>query len=158
MKVRAEIENIETLEFPRDHQWCFDIRVPQTGEVRHGVKFSIDDESEVPNSRGMAHLILKVDKNCHATVSILDLPKEIRYFINPVDSESGTFVPIAAFECRGCELEKWNPTGYYTITTPCGEKFEEVDLSTGEWYDVEKDTNMPVSVISVDSQLGVIKK
>lgn len=158
LKVRAELDNIESLEFPKDHLWCFDVSIPQAGEVRKGVQFSIDDESEVPNSRGTANLILKVDKNFYATVSILDLPKETRNSISSEDSEAGQYVAIAAFECRGCELEKWNPTGYYTITTPCGEKFEEVDLSTGEWYEVEQETNTPVSVISVISELVVLKK
>jgi hypothetical protein len=158
LKIRAELDNVDTLEFPNDHEWCVDITIPQTGDVRKGVKFSIDDEQEVPNSRGTAHLILKLDKNFYATVSIVDMPKETRGTITSTDSEAPTYVPVVAFECRGCEIEKWNPTGFYKITTPNGQVFDEVDLSAGEWYDVESDTNMPVSVISVQSDLVVCKK
>jgi hypothetical protein len=158
LKVLPEVDNVESIEFPRDHEWCLDIDMGGTGEIRDKVVVSRSDEFEVPNSRGTANLVLKMDTGSYATVTILDIPKFTKDVISASDSESGLYTPIVAFDCRGCEIKKWHPTGYYTVTTPSGTTFSEVDLQLGEWYDVDKETNLPVSIMSVKHELDIYRK
>jgi hypothetical protein len=158
LKAHAEMENVESFEFPEDHEWLIDVVIPASGETRHNVKLSRTEELEIPNSRGLANLILKVDKNVYATIKIEDIPKVTRNKITATDSESGTLVPILGVDCRGCEILAWKPTGFYSATTPTGTNFEEVDLQEGEWYDVDAETNLPVSITNIRSEIEVYRK
>lgn len=156
VKFKAEFENVETFTIPEDHEWCFDIVIPSTGEVRENVKFSTQEEVEVPNSRGIANLVIKIDRNVHATVTVEQLPKLVKSEFSGDDA--GTFVPVLAVDCRGCEIKAWKPTGYYTVTTPSGSKFDEVDLESREWYEVDAEINEPVSVTQVETCIDAHRK
>ena len=158
LKVLPEFDNVEALEFPRDHEWCLDIDVGGSGEIREKVNVSSAEDFEIPNSRGTANLVLKVDKNNYATITISEIPKLTTERITGDNAEAGKYTPIVAFDCRGCEIKKWHPTGYYTVTTPNGAIFSEVDLQSGEWYDVESETNMPVSITSIKHELDIYRK
>ena len=42
-------------------------------------------------------------------------------------SDSGTLVPIVAFECRGCEPVKWSPgDGLLGTSSGSGQTYEEI--------------------------------
>ena len=156
VKFKAELENVKTFSIPEDHEWCFDIVIPSTGEVRENVKFLVQDEVEVPNSRGIANLVIKVDRNVHATLTVESLPKIIKSEISSDDS--GSQVPVLAVDCRGCEIQAWKPTGFYTVIAPSGTRFEEVELESREWYDVDPETNEPVSITNVETSIDAHRK
>ena len=158
IKAKVEMDNVDILEFPEDHEWCVDVYLTASGELKENVKLSRTEEVDVPNSRGTANLILKVDKNVYATIKIEDIPKVTSTRITAADSESGENVVILALDCRGCEIKAWRPTGFYKVTTPEGTEFDEVDLHTGEWYDVDAETNMPVSIMSIKSEIQMYRK
>ncbi len=158
VKVLPEFDNVEWLEFPSDHQWCVDIEIQGSGEVRESIRISRNDEVEVPSSRGTANLILKLDKSHYASVSIVDIAKVTTSTICSEDADSGKYTAVVAFDCRGCEIKAWRPTGFYTIKTPSGAQFDEVDLQTGEWFDVDTDTNLPVGVLSVKYEIEQYRK
>ena len=158
LKVLPEFDNVESLEFPSDHQWCVDVEVQGSGEIRESVRISRVEEVEVPSSRGTANLILKVDKNQYASISIIDIPKVTTNIISVDQADSGKYTAVVAFDCRGCEIKSWRPTGFYSAKTPNGTEFDEVDLQTGDWYDVEVDTNLPVGVLSVKHAIEQFRK
>lgn len=158
LKVLPELENVKTLEIPTDHIWCLDIELLGTGELRESVILCRDEMVEVPSSRGTANLILKVDNNQYATISIIDDPNKVKTSISSEDSESGRYVGVVAFDCRGCLVKSWRPTGFYTVRTPNGTEFTEVDLQSGEWYDVDPSTNQPVSIMSVKYEIEQFRK
>ena len=158
LRVLPEFDNVESLEFPPDHQWCLDIELQGSGELRESVLISRNEEVEVPSSRGTANLILKVDKNQYASISIIDVAKLTSSTIHATDADSGKYTPVVAFDCRGCEIKSWKPTGYYTVKTANGAEFDEVDLQSGEWFDVDVDTNLPVGVLSVKYEIEQFRK
>ena len=158
IKACIELDNVETLEFPEDHEWCVDVFLPGSGEVRENVVLSRSEDLEIPNSRGTANVVIKVDKNIYATIKIEDVPKVTTRSISAADAENGKYVPLLGVDCRGCELKAWKPTGFYTATSPDGKVFDEVDLQNGEWYDVDPETNLPVSVMSIKSQIDVYRR
>ena len=158
LKILPELDNIESFEISSDHQWCLDIELQGSGELRESVKISRAEEVEVPSSRGTANMILKVDKNHYASITIMDIPKVTTNTILAGDADCGKYTGVVAFDCRGCEIKAWKPTGFYTVKTPNGTEFDEVDLQTGDWYDVETDTNLPVGVLSVKYVIEPFRK
>ena len=157
LKVFTEIDNIETIEFPNDHEWCFDVEICGSGDVREKVLVCRDEEVDVPNSRGTANLVLKVDKNSYASITIIQIPKLTNGVVTASDAETSRLTPLIAFDCRGCEIKTWHPTGYYKVTTPAGSVFSEVDLQSGEWYEVESETHLPVSIMSFKHEFEVYR-
>lgn len=158
VKAHPDMENVEAFEIPDDHEWNLDIFIPSTGELRENVKLTRTEEIEIPNSRGTCNLLLKVDKNVYATLLIENIPKVTRSVIGSEEGETGKAVPVLAVDCRGCEIKSWKPTGYYKVTTPTGTVFDEVDLQSGEWYDVDPESNILVSIMSMKSTIEVYRK
>lgn len=155
LNIACELENVQHLRIPEDHEFVLDIEVGP-GEIRRGVIFSRENQVDIPSSRGTANLVLKIDKNSFASLSVCDLPKTIRPELCASDSEK--LVPILAIECRGCEVKAWKPTGFYVAQSTQGAIFEEVDLSTGEWYDVDAEANEPVSITNVRTSIEPHRK
>jgi hypothetical protein len=157
IKVKLDMDNIESFSVPEDHIWNLNVVFPSTGETRSGVQLSTNEEVDIPNSRGTANLVIRVEKNVYATLKIDATSKSVKPEVTEEDSEKGRFVPLLAIECRGCEIESWAPTGYYRVTSRSGHVFEEVDLSQGEWYEVDPETNEPVSLVSIESRIERLK-
>jgi hypothetical protein len=155
IKISCELDNLDSFEVPEDHDFIFDIELG-ISELRKNVKFTVQTEEEIPNSRGVANIVLKIDKNSFASIRAEPLPKIVKREL--CFSDSGKYVALLALECRGCEVKAWKPTGYYKATTSHGTVFEEVDLSSGEWYDVDKETNEPVSITNVQTSIEVYRK
>ncbi|KAL8447069.1 hypothetical protein Emed_004657 [Eimeria media] len=59
LRMKAELENVESIEFPPDYTYNLDVTQSGGTEERKGVTLSASEEFEIPNSRGTANLILK---------------------------------------------------------------------------------------------------
>lgn len=55
LKVKADLENIQTVHFNEDNVWKFDVE-SDSGEVREGITFTKSDELELAGSRGKQSL------------------------------------------------------------------------------------------------------
>lgn len=147
IQVSCELDNLSCLVIPADHEWKVDVRLSSDDEIRKNISLRSDELHEIPNSRGSANLILSAGKNNYATVTIEQLPKMVSSKIQA--ESSGKLVTLLAVDCRGCEIVAWHPTGFYEAVSTAGTRFDEVDLSEGEWYDVDTETNEPVSITNV---------
>ena len=52
--VKAELENVASITFPRNLQWCFDVKDAQSDETKEGVFVCAEDVAEVDGSKGDA--------------------------------------------------------------------------------------------------------
>ena len=152
--LKCDLDNIDSFSIPEDHEWILNVNVG--GELREGVRFSTQNEVEIPNSRGTANLVIKIDKNAYASITVEPLPKIVRTEFGSEDA--GKPVPLLAVDCRGCEIEGWAATGFYTAKSVSGTVFENVDLSEKEWYDVDIETNEPVSITNVETSVQSHRK
>ena len=109
LHVKAELENIESITFPPDIQYCFDVKDAQSDEEKKGVFLCADEIAEVDGSKGDANFAMRFpDCKKQCTVTFTDVKGVTRDTITAEDS--GNFVPIRGFDCRGLELAKWTPT------------------------------------------------
>jgi hypothetical protein len=154
LSLKCELDNIESLSVPEDHEWILNVNVG--GELRQGVRFSTQNDIEIPNSRGTTNLVIKMDKNAYASITVEALQKTVKTEITSEDS--GKSVPLLAVDCRGCDIESWTATGFYSARTPSGTVFDTVDLSEKEWYDVDTETNEPVSITNVETSVQSHRK
>ncbi|OEH79440.1 TBC domain-containing protein [Cyclospora cayetanensis] len=176
LRMKADLENVESIEFPTEYTWNVDGQSPrlqleqvkrcgqmtypgnylastancseagreiltQMGgtEERKGVTFSAAEEFDIPNSRGTANLIIRFDGSKHsATINV----EQVKGVTRPYTAaDSGQFVPIVAFECRGMEPTKWTPTAG-CIVKGSKTSFSDADLAE-DWAEFDESAAAP---------------
>mmetsp|Transcript_19470 Transcript_19470/g.29558 ORF Transcript_19470/g.29558 Transcript_19470/m.29558 type:complete len:158 (-) Transcript_19470:96-569(-) len=68
--------------------------------------------------------------------------------------DSGSYVPLLAFECRGLEPYAFHPMGNeIKVTSEGGGVFEsDVDLSEGDWADYDEENDLSVSISEFETK------
>ncbi|KAF4659456.1 hypothetical protein FOZ61_004726 [Perkinsus olseni] len=150
--VKANLEGLSSIAAPSDHYWCFDVAGSNTDEVRQRVTVNCMDEEEVSGSRGKANLVIHFkDLKKEATI-VRTTVKKMKMEPKYTDEDNGKWVPLIAFECRGCEITKWYPERGYTAVSEGGTVFDDVDLSD-DWCDYDADNDEAVGVYDLEWKL-----
>ena len=125
--VKAELENIGSITFPGNIQYCFDVKDAQSDEEKKGVYLCADEIAEIDGSKGDANFVMRFpDCKKQCTVTFTDVKGVTRDTITAEDS--GNFVPIRAFDCRGLEIVNWVPTEGLIVKSTEGTTLENVNL------------------------------
>lgn len=97
-------------------------------------------------SQGTAHFVFSwPDTKRQCSVDIVQV-KKVTHATYTGD-DSGNWVPLVAFECRGCVPVAYYPRDEWRVTSSGGTVFEDVDLSDKEWAEVCEKTSDPVQVM-----------
>ncbi|DAZ93247.1 TPA: hypothetical protein N0F65_007947 [Lagenidium giganteum] len=154
--VKAELENVDTLEAPPLHRWCIDVKDSTSDEKRDAVVVSDEEVVEVAGGRGDVHFTLKwpgAKKPSQLTV-VRDVKKLTRVITG---NDSGEYVPFVGFECRGLEPTAWYPgSGYVVTSAGRTAQFEDVDLAD-DWADYDGEAEQSVGVYQVEYKFQVHK-
>ncbi|KAH8739163.1 hypothetical protein FG386_001030 [Cryptosporidium ryanae] len=154
--VKADFEGIEELIFPENYTWCVDIEQSAGPLTREKITIDPNEKIEMDNSRGTANYVMRWDSDKRqSTISCVKLNNISNMKVT--FENSGKFVPIAAFDCRGINITKWNPTFGYVAVSNSGKKFDNIDLSELEWCDFDENTNESVGIYNITSELRVHK-
>ncbi|KAL0217681.1 hypothetical protein RCL1_008261 [Eukaryota sp. TZLM3-RCL] len=104
------------------------------------VDVDVTNEEQVPNSRGTCQLFMKC-RGCQriVTFSVVAAPSTPAILDeiakkNRLDRDR----LVAAFECRGAEIEDWVVGKDFGCTSESGQEMS-VDLSEGSWVEVDDD-------------------
>ncbi|XP_026193464.1 UPF0587 protein v1g245604-like [Cyclospora cayetanensis] len=153
LRMKADLENVESIEFPTEYTWNVDVTQMGGTEERKGVTFSAAEEFDIPNSRGTANLIIRFDGSKHsATINV----EQVKGVTRPYTAaDSGQFVPIVAFECRGMEPTKWTPTAG-CIVKGSKTSFSDADLAE-DWAEFDEAANASVGIYDVEFDFVVHK-
>ena len=134
--VKAELENIGSIKFPANLQYCLDVKDAQSDEEKKGVYMCADEIAEIDGSKGDANFVMRFpDCKKQCTVTFTDVKGVTRD--EYTEEDSGTFVPIRAFDCRGLELTNWTPNGGLVVRSTEGTVWEDVDLGADPdgWFE-----------------------
>mmetsp|Transcript_23833 Transcript_23833/g.31025 ORF Transcript_23833/g.31025 Transcript_23833/m.31025 type:complete len:180 (+) Transcript_23833:72-611(+) len=171
--LKGDFENIDKIETKTSTSvWTIDLKHGQGDEVRKGVTIDAEDVIELEGSRGTAHLVLKfADANEKAQVSIIT-PEEFRSkYKNKKNAmahapraltadDSGSFVPVLAFEARGADVINLSLGGdNFIVTATSGTVFEtDLDFSEGDWSDYDDQAELPVSLTNIETKVDVLRQ
>jgi len=94
------------------------------------------------------------DTRKQCSVNVVDVKRVTR---NYSAADSASFVPLVAFDCRGCEPVAWYPgDDGFIVKAESGAVFEEVDLSDADgWTDYDDQANQGVSVMALEHKFTV---
>jgi hypothetical protein len=148
--VKADLENVASLAVAPGAHFCLDVQESAGAERRNGVYVTAADTHDLSGSKGTANFVLKFDKASkhEAYLNVVDVKGVTRAI---TADDSGKFVPVAAFECRGLEPVAYHPEDEWVASSAGGTKFDSVDLRD-DWADYCEKAGDSVSVMGVEAK------
>ena len=135
--------------------FCLDVQESAGSERREGVYVTANEKHELSGSKGEANFVIKFDKGSkhEAYLNVV----AIKGVTRPVTADdSGEWVPVAAFECRGLEPVAYRPEDEWLATGAGGQAFEGVSLAD-DWADYDEKLKDSVSVMGFESKFELHK-
>nr|PNR53798.1 hypothetical protein PHYPA_007473 [Physcomitrium patens] len=160
LEIKAELENITNL-VPKggsdgtEYTYYFKIKCGGCGTVSDKETSVTPSELyDIPKSKGSANLVQKC-KFCAKVGNITAIPgREKPYTME--DSESGKFVPIGCFDCRGIEPVEFSFKDGWAAEGLTGTKFVDIDLSE-EWSEYDEKAAESVGILNMQHRFVVTK-
>ena len=148
--VRCELEGIARVQFAEGARWCLDLE--NQGESKTGVYICPDEEYEVPGGRGMANFVMKWSESKRdCNISIIELKDFTRNQYTAGDV--GEFVPVVAFECRGCDVVGFKLHDPFEIESTGGYVWKDAELDDAEWCEYDEENDLSVMLTEFESKI-----
>lgn len=115
----------------------------------------IDQASERQQKAMLPFCLLVISRTfpvCLLSLTLFQLAFSL--FLSLAANDSGQYVPIVAFDCRGLEPTKWYPESGYTVISAGGKEFTEVELRE-DWAEYDEDAGESVGVYGLEYKLEV---
>ncbi|KAL7065738.1 hypothetical protein ACR3K2_38180 [Cryptosporidium serpentis] len=154
--IKADIDGINEIIFPSNYIWCIDIEQSAGPLTKNRITIDPNEKIPIENSRGTANYVMKWDGDKrYSTIRLIELKgiTKMKYY----NTDNGNFVPIIAFECRGLNPTKWNPTFGYNVNCISGKSFINIDLQENEWCEFDEEANESVGIYNIQSEFRVHK-
>eukprot|EP00898_Chlorokybus_atmophyticus_P001094 jgi/Chlat1/1986/Chrsp158S02314 len=152
LEVKCELENLASLKPKPDTPWVFSIKCGSCQERSDKESHMVQGETyDIPNSRGEANLVQKC-KFCgrFGTINFVEEKGKTR--------ASGEYAPFLLLECRGVEPVTWHPRdGYTAESAASATRFDDVDLSDGEFVDYDEKGKASVGVYNIQHRFRPTK-
>ena len=85
--VKAQLENVASITFPADYNYCFDVKDAQSSEEKDGVFVCRDEVVEIDGSKGDTNFAMRFpDCKKQCTITFTDVKKLTRDSIEAGDS------------------------------------------------------------------------
>jgi Eukaryotic protein of unknown function (DUF866) len=90
-----------------------------------------------------------------STISVVDVKKLTTKSITA--EQSGQWVPVVAFDCRGLMPIMWHPHTDFVVSSTGGTVFNEVDLSEGDWGEYDEEHDLAMSITDIEHKWETTK-
>ncbi len=165
--IKADLENVGSASIDVETATLtIDVKQGQSDETRESVTICREDEVPLDGSRGIANLVLSDWK---ASCSVLTADEFTTRFKKKkaalgetprtvTDEDSGSWVPVVAFEARGLDVVRWRlREGDVSVRSAAGYPFEDVDLSDGDWADYDVEADAPVALSDIETKVELVR-
>lgn len=157
-----------------DANICISVRNPLSDyEIREKVAFNLQETVEQEeNSREPDHhfalswegakkrsTLIVLDEAATKTALKKKKYKEEFTYLTYPSEQSGNFVPVLAFECRGLEPYAFHCLGgdEFRVESEGGAMFEsDVDLSDGDWAEYDEEHDASVSIDKFQTKIEAL--
>ncbi|KAI9118436.1 hypothetical protein K1719_010768 [Acacia pycnantha] len=161
LMIAADLENLTNLE-PQggcddpNFSYLFKIKCGRCGEVSQKETYvALNETVPLPVGKGTTNLIQKC-KFCGRDGTVTMIPGRGKPLTQET-SESGKYAPLMLFDCRGYEPVGFIFVGGWKVESLEGTKFENVDLSSGEFVEYDEKGECPVMISNVRATFDVVK-
>ncbi len=155
---KAELGGIQEIVADlKNTSWCVDVSSLDGFDKRERVTIDPNDEIGLTGSRAMANFVVKFNrsvKQATANVKIGGCLEKGGGKARISAAQSGEWVPLVEFECRGLIITAWHPTTEFTVISSTGTSFIEADFSEGDWSEYDEEAQEPLSVTCIEWRIG----
>jgi hypothetical protein len=146
--IKADIEHIKSF---RPHLRRFCVTLTSGSEERSGVWLDPSETYESPGGRSETNLVIRFEgAKQAATVDFVENSGQADCYS---EDDSGQWVPIQCFECRGCEITSFSPQDDWVVVGESGQLFdEEVDLSE-DWCDYDEGADVSPEISGFETKV-----
>ena len=143
--IKCDLQHVKSFR-SNASRYCLDLS--SGSEERQGVWLDPTESTEAPGGRSETNLCIKFEgAKQAATIDFVESGQATEY----TEEDSGQWVAIQCFECRGCEITGYSQQDDWIVVGESGQEFsEEVDLSD-DWcdYDEGADVSPEISAFEV---------
>ncbi|CAI9093623.1 OLC1v1029170C1 [Oldenlandia corymbosa var. corymbosa] len=160
LRITAELENLTEVQ-PQggcdDSNFVYYVKLKcgNCGEI--GDKetcLSMDDVVPHPTGKGTCHLVRKC-KFCGREATVNMLPGYGRP-LSHIESQFGKYAALMVFDCRNVEPVEFSFGSGWKAESIEGTKFEDIDLSAGEYADYDEKGECPVMISNLRSTFSIV--
>ena len=145
LQMKAQLENVEALSTSQP-EFRYFVKIQCSACHEESDKWhdiTLSDTVTLKNSRGNANFALKC-KFCGKESQIDIIKASVCEYTK---AKEGSFHTIVEFDCRGMEPISFSPReGWIVQASDGGQKFDDVDLTEGEWIDYDEKLKESVRV------------
>ncbi|KAK3925803.1 UPF0587 protein GA18326 [Frankliniella fusca] len=149
LQMKAQLENIDAI-YATQPEFRYFMKIRCTGCNEESDKWhdiSLSETVSLKSGRGNCNFALKC-KFCGKENQMDILEKSHKKYVK---EKEGSFQTIAEFDCRGLEPVSFSPReGWIVEASESGQKFEDVDLSDGEWIEYDEKLKESVRVFELE--------
>ena len=164
--LKAEQEGVAKWGNTPGSPWC--VSLEEQGEVKEDM--FIDPSNEEVNGnlfnfvfrfdgarkQSTVNVLAPNDKKCKGVFK--DAGEDAGWWSAEAATKYGDdgFVPVAAFEMRGCELKSWSKAGTRAVVvTEGGTAFEDVELHE-DWCEYDEENDASVQLLEVEFKVDTV--
>eukprot|EP00937_MAST-01D_sp_MAST-1D-sp2_P006241 g6241.t1 len=165
--VKAECDGIAA--FRATGAWCVTLQQGGGEERREEVFIDAENEEEVEGSRGTFNFVCSfAGARSKATINVLPCTDaKCKALFQKLGDDAGSwtpaaaekcdddgFVPVVAFDMRGCDFVDWHPHGQTFVAVSAGgtEFHDDVDLHE-DWAEYDESANVSVEIMDLKHKI-----
>ncbi|XP_022132352.1 UPF0587 protein C1orf123 [Momordica charantia] len=161
LKINAELENLTNLQ-PQDgcddpnFAYLFKLKCGRCGEVsQKETCLTLNETVALHGGKGTTNLVQKC-KFCGRDGTVTMIPGRGKPLTQET-SESGKSSPLMLFDCRGYEPLDFIFGPGWKAESIEGTKFEDIDLSDGEFAEYDEKGECPVMISKLKATFDLVK-
>ncbi|KAJ8774789.1 hypothetical protein K2173_017235 [Erythroxylum novogranatense] len=161
LMIAADLENLTNLQ-PLDgcddptFSYLFKVKCGRCGELsQKETCVSLNETIPLSAGKGTTNLVQKC-KFCDREGTITMHPGKGKPLTQQI-SDTGKYAPLMMFDCRGYEPESFIFTVGWKAESHAGTKFENIDLSGGDFTEYDENGGCPVMISNLSSKFEVVK-
>ncbi|KAL0017571.1 hypothetical protein SO802_004640 [Lithocarpus litseifolius] len=161
LKITAELENLTNLQ-PQggcddpNFSYLFKVKCGRCGEVsQKETCVTLSETVALPAGKATTNLMQKC-KFCGRDGTITMIPGQGKPLTDEA-SQSGKYAPLMQFDCRGYEPLEYVFSSGWKAESIEGTKFDDIDLSAGEFSEYDEKGECPVMISNLRSTFDVVK-
>ena len=146
--IKADLQHVKSFRPSDGARYC--VTLTSGGEDRDDVWLDPSETQEAPGGRSETNLVIRFEgAKQAATVDFVEEGQATEY----TENDSGTWVAIQCFECRGCEITKYSQQNEWVVVGESGQEFNEEVMLSDDWCDYDEGADVSPEISGVETKV-----
>ena len=146
--IKANLQHVQSFRPSENARYC--LTLTSGDDERENIWLDPKIKEEAPGGRSETNLIIRFEgAKKPATVDFIGGDIIAEY----TENDSGQWVAIQAFECRGCEITKYSPQDDWIVIGESGQEFVEEIMLSDDWCDYDEGADVSPEITDLEMKV-----